>query len=144
MIAGLTNAGSIPVLEKMMHFSGQRHQIITNNIANLSTPGYRPVDVNVDAFRAQLGEAVDRRRESYGNQGGELKMESSSEIEFDNGHMTLKPSAIGDNVLFHDGNDRNLETTMQGLVENFMVFRAASQFVRREFDTLHTAIRERL
>jgi hypothetical protein len=33
---------------------------------------------------------------------------------------------------------------MQGLVENFMAFRAASQFIRREFDTLHTAIRERM
>jgi flagellar basal-body rod protein FlgB len=144
MIAGLTNAGAIPVLEKMMHFAGQRHRILTHNIANLSTPDFRPVDVDVDAFRTKLGVAVDRRRESNGNQGGELTMESTQQIEIENGRMTLNPQPVGDNILFHDGNDRDLERTMQGLVENFMAFRAASQFIRREFDTLHTAIRERL
>lgn len=143
MIAGLTNAGAIPVLERMMEFSGQRHRILTHNIANLSTPDFRPVDVDVDAFRAQLGEAIDDRRQSHGNQGGELNMESSRQVEVENDRMTLKPQPAGENILFHDGNDRNLERTMQGLVENFMAFRAASQFVRREFDTLQTAIRER-
>jgi flagellar basal-body rod protein FlgB len=144
MIAGLTNAGAIPVLEKMMQFSGERHRILTHNIANLSTPDFRPVDVNVDAFRAQLGEAIDQRREAHGNQGGELKMKSSQQIKIENGRINLNPQPVGDNILFHDGNDRDLERTMQGLVENFMAFRAASQFIRREFDTLHTAIRERM
>jgi len=144
MIAGLTNAGAIPVLERLMQFSGQRHRILTHNIANLSTPNFRPVDVDVDAFRDQLGEAVDNRREAHGNQGGELKIDSTRQVEVDRGSMTLNAEPVGENILFHDGNDRNLERTMQGLVENFLTFRAATQFIRRDFDTLHTAIRERI
>ena len=54
MIDGVTNADALPVLERLMQFAGRRHQIIVNNIANLDTPGFRPVDVSVDDFRAEL------------------------------------------------------------------------------------------
>lgn len=144
MIAGLTNAGSIPVLERTMQFAGQRHALIVHNIANLSTPDYRPLDVSVSAFQKQLGEAMDDRRARHGNRGGELKLPSSSEVEVNDREMTLHPTPAGENILFHDENDRDLERTMQHMVENFTMYRSAAQFLRREFETLNLAIRERL
>ena len=49
----------------------------------------------------------------------------------------------GDDLLYHDGNDRNLEQLMQGLTENAMTFRFASELFRKSHDILRAAIRER-
>ena len=144
MIDGVTNADAIPVLERMVQFAGQRHRLIVNNIANFSTPGYRAMDVSVDAFQAQLGEAVDARRENHGARGGELELRDSRMVEFNSTGITLHPEPIANNILFHDRNDRNLERTMQDLAENFMTFRVAADLLRGRMALLNTAIRERL
>ncbi len=115
MIDGVTNSEGLSVLERLVQFSGQRHRLIVNNIANFDTPGYRPLDVSVQDFRTQLGEAIDERRVSA-HRGGSLEIEDSAQIEFRAGSMTLHPTPIGDNILFHDGNDRDLDRTMQDLV----------------------------
>ena len=58
--------------------------------------------------------------------------------------MILHPQPVGDNILFHDGNDRSVERIMQDLVENFMTYRMAAQFLRSRLDQISTAIRERV
>ena len=144
MIDGITNAGSLPVLERLVQFTGQRHRIITNNIANLQTPGFRPSDVSVKDFQAQMGKAIDARREQNRSSEGDFLLQSTQEIEVDHTGLTLHPQPVGDNILFHDGNDRDVERTMQDLVENFMTFRAAAQLLKSRFETLQVAIRERM
>jgi flagellar basal-body rod protein FlgB len=145
MIDGVTNSDSLPVLERMVQFAGQRHRLIAHNIANLDTPGFRPADVSVSGFQAQLGEAIDARRAAFGNLGGPLALEASEEITFDErDSIVLHPQSAGDNILFHDRSDRDLERTMQGLVENFMSFRFAAEMLRSRFDLINTAIRERI
>jgi len=144
MIDGLTNANAVSVLERMVQFAGQRHRIITNNIANLSTPGFRPADVSVAQFQSQLRDAIDARRAARGSANGDLPIESTSQVQINATGMTLHPETVGDNILFHDGNDRDVERTMQGLVENFMTFRAAAQLLKSRFESLTVAIRERM
>ena len=113
---------------------------MVGNIANLDTPGYRPVDVSVDAFRAQLGEAIDARRAG----GGDLTLRSSEEVRVRADGLDLMPSPTADGILFHDGNDRDLERTMQRLVENFEVFRTASRLLQTQYSMLDAAIAERV
>ncbi|MHC4946874.1 MAG: flagellar basal body rod protein FlgB [Planctomycetota bacterium] len=140
----MTNADAIPVLERLMSFAAGRHRLLVHNVANLSTPGFRPLDVSVEDFQARLGEAVDTRRQRSGAGGGELPPSSSGEVRMDDGRLTLRPTPVGDNLLFHDGNDRDVERTMQSLVENFMAFRTSAQLLRSRFDLINTAIRERI
>jgi len=144
MIDGLTNADAIPVLERMLQFAGRRQLLLAHNIANLDTPGFRPVDVSVDAFRAELGRAVEVRRRLTGNGGGPLPLRSTSEVKVRAGGLELRPRPIGDNILFHDRNDRDPERLTQAMVENFLVFRTAAELIRNHFDLLNTAIRERI
>jgi flagellar basal-body rod protein FlgB len=127
VIDDVLNAEAIPVLERLAQFSGHRHRLIVNNIANFDTPGYRPVDMSVSDFQKQLTEAVDERRAG--------RKPATFEID---------PEPKADNILFHDGNDRDLERTMQDLVENFLTFRVASELMRSRFDLINTAIRERI
>ena len=144
MIDGVTNADAIPALERLVQFAGSRHRIIANNIANIDTPGFRPVDVSVEAFQSRLGAAVDRGRSHHGNSGGPLEIASGDGVEFSADRLTLSPSPRGDGILFHDGNDRDPEKLMQSLVENFMSFRTASDLLRNRFELINTAIRERI
>jgi flagellar basal-body rod protein FlgB len=136
MIDGLTSGGSLPVLERLLQFAGERHRLIVHNIANLDTPGFRPADVSLRGFQEQLGAAIDRRRRA----GGALRLEGSPEVEVRPQGLLLHPRPSGDNLLFHDGNDRDLDRTMQDLVENFMAFRAAAELVRGQFNLLDSAI----
>ena len=144
MIDGVTNADSIPILEKMVQFAGQRHRLIVNNIANFTTPGYRATDVSVEDFQAQLGDAIDERRARHGNSGGELNILDSRTVHITSTGIELKPEPIGRNILFHDRNDRDLERTMQDLAENFMSFRLATELLRNRMALINTAIRERV
>ena len=143
MIDGVTNTEGLSVLERLVQFSGQRHRLIVNNIANFDTPGYRLVDVSVQDFQAQLREAIDEHGASA-RRGGSLNIKGSAQIEFSAGSMTLHPTPIGDNILFHDGNDRDLDRTMQDLVENFLTFRVATELMRSRYDILRSAIAERV
>ncbi len=143
MIGGVTNTEGLATLERLVQFAGQRHRLIVNNIANFDTPGYRPTDVSVKDFQKQLGDAIDERRRT-GQPAGPLKLTDSSQVEFSTNSMVLHPSPIGENILFHDGNDRDLERTMQDLVENFLTFRLATELIRSRFDILRTAIAGRV
>ncbi len=143
MIDGVTNIEGLAVLERLVQFAGQRHRLIVNNIANFDTPGYRPLDVSTREFQQQLGEAIDQKRRS-GRPGRALELKDTNQIEFSPGSITLHPTPLGRNILFHDGNDRDLERTMQDLVENFLTFRTATELLRNRFDLINSVIAERI
>lgn len=169
MLEGLTNSEGIPALQRMMQFAGQRHRVILNNIANLSTPGFRPSDVSPEAFQQQLAEAIDRRAAradfsqnpaqvvgidgqalgigsftSHSRAQDALPLRSTREVETMGDRLILHPTPTGDNILFHDGNDRSVERVMQDLVENFLAFRTAAQLLRSRIEILNTAISQRV
>lgn len=140
----LTNVDSLPVLERMMQFAGARHRVIAHNVANLSTPDFRSVDVSVADFQRELGRAVDARRAKFGGPRGELDVKSSKQVRFGPHHMELHPEAGDGDILFHDRNNRDLERTMQDLAENVAVFRVASELHKQAVGQLRLAISERV
>ena len=58
-LQGLTDGGAIPALEAMARFSAARQRLIADNVANLDTPGYRPLDADPKAFQEQIGRAIE-------------------------------------------------------------------------------------
>ncbi len=131
-------------MQRVVQFAARRHSIIADNVANVSTPGFRPVDVSVEDFEAALGDAIQQRRDSGHQQFGSLDVSSTTSIQFDQDAVHLEPQPIGDNILFQDGNDRSLERLMQDLVENFLTYRTAVELMNNQFDMLDVAIRERI
>ena len=144
MIEGLNNSGSLPVMQKVVQFAAGRHSLIADNVANLSTPGFRPADVSVKEFQSTLGDAVDKRRMIGQDRFGSLDIDSTSTIDFLKEGVELHPVPMAENLLFQDGNDRSLEKLMQGLVENFLTYRTAVELMNNQFDMLDVAIRERI
>ena len=144
MINGVTNSMGLDVLERMVQFSAARHEVIANNVANLSTPGFQAQDLSVEAFQGQLADAIDQRRSGSGDARQTLQMANTSQVEFLEDGLNVQPESKGQNILFHDKNNRSLERTMQDLVKNFMTFQASAQLLRNRFDIINTAISERV
>ncbi len=144
MITGLFDNGAMPALERMVQFTGRRHDVLTHNIANLSTPYFKPADLDSASFQKALGDAIDRRRQRPNPTDGPLLLRNTRELEFHDGGIAARPQRANDGILFHDRNNRDLERTMQHLAENTMVHNAGIEMIRNQFDMLRTAIRERI
>jgi len=141
----LSNAGALPSLELTMRFAAQRQRLIAHNIANLETPGFLPADVDPVAFQDQLAEAIEQRRKGNGGGHGPLGMKSTREVEVaGDGAIRPTPRTGTGNILFHDRNNRDLERTMQSMVENAGMFRLVSDLYRNRTTLLRNAIAERV
>lgn len=144
MIDGMFNCGSMPVTERLVQFTAARHQLILNNIANISTPNYRPQELSVDSFQQALGKAIDARRAKVAGSNQPLEMPDTRELEFTPSGIEVKPQNAAAGILFHDRNDRSVETEMKNLAENTMTHNMALSFLKSKYQLLETAIRERV
>ncbi|MGE3106833.1 MAG: flagellar basal body rod protein FlgB [Phycisphaerales bacterium] len=142
----VTSSGAMPTLEMMMRFAGARQRVLSHNIANIDTPNFRPADVSPSGFQRALAEAVQRRRAATGGETGELAWKDTREVRAvpgGAGGLELSPRTHSGNILFHDRNNRDLERTMQDVVENVTVFRTAVDFMRGRAEILKLAMTER-
>lgn len=144
LIGELTNAGAIPSLELMVRYSGARQRMIAHNIANLSTPDFRQLDVSPQDFQRALGRAIDARRQTTGEEGA-LNFQGTNQVKMDaQGNMTLTPGTPSGNILFHDRNNRDIEGLMSQQAENAAVFRTSVELLRTRYGILQAAISERV
>ncbi|MFK7790988.1 MAG: flagellar basal body rod protein FlgB [Phycisphaeraceae bacterium] len=136
--------GSMPVLERMVQFTGARQELIAHNIANLSTPYYKPADLDPAKFQSQLRDALEQRSRKPNGMRRELELRDTSQVRMDGKQMGFLPEQKNENILFHDQNNRDVERTMQDLVENALAHRTSVELLKSQFDLLRTAIRERV
>jgi flagellar basal-body rod protein FlgB len=144
LIADLANSGAIPSLELTLRFAGERQKLIAHNIANASTPDFRPVDADPARFAQRLREAIQERRRRTGGEHGSLNLPRTAEIQSGpNGELLLRPRTPAGNILFHDRNNRDMERLMQQNAENVAVYRLSAELLRSRYDLLKSAIAER-
>ncbi len=144
LIGDVTTSGALPALEMSIRFAGERQRIIANNIANFETPDFRPVDVSPREFQRVLGAAVSDRRERNGGGSGALRLGRSQEVRSDQEKgFRLEPRTQTDGVLFHDRTNRDIERSMQDLVENASVFRVATELFAQQAALLRSVVSER-
>ena len=145
-INGLTDGGALPAIEAMARFTAARQRLIANNVANLDTPDFKPMDADPEAFQAQMARAIDARRDDSGSSAsGPLALDSRGPLTTrSTGEVTLDPTELRENLLFHDRNDRSLERIMQDVSENLLAFQAATQLLRNRFRMIEMAISERI
>ena len=142
MINGLFDYGAMPTLERVIQFTQNRHSVLTDNIANLSTPYYKPKDLSPESFQSELRDAIDRRRQSPNPTAGSLELYDTRQLRFRSDGIDPQPQHTNEGILFHDQNNRDLERTMQHLAENTLTHNSAVEVLRNEFAILLTAIRE--
>lgn len=139
-LSEITNRGSIPVLEKLMAFTEARQKMLAENIANITTPGYRIKQLDPQAFQRALGRAIDERG---GDPKKPLDIRATEQFHLDEfGHLAVTPTEQpAQNILFHDRTNARVESLMAQVAENVMTYNLASQLLKNSFDGLKTAIR---
>lgn len=128
-IERLLNQGNGPLLEQVVKFTAARHRLITENIANVDTPGYRQKDLSVGRFQQMIRERAEQRR--AGRDVGFADV--ASEVE----HPTR-------GILFHDRNNRSMEHLATDLAKNAMMHNLAIELLRKQFKQMEMALQERV
>ena len=143
-LEGLLNRGSMPVLQQVMSFTQERHKVLANNISNFDTVGYKMQDLPVEEFFSALDEAISER--DWGGASRPLRMRSTSKLRWDAvGRLHAQPVEIkNNNILFHDGNNRFVEKQMSAMAKNALLHNVSAELLRGQYESLRTALRERL
>jgi flagellar basal-body rod protein FlgB len=102
-------------LEKYMDVLAARQKVVSSNIANADTPGYRTKDLN---FQREFQDLM----EGSGAPGS--------------------PSDVTGLRINNDGNNVNLDRESRLLAENTIRFSIASNLAKGEFRTLKSAIQD--
>lgn len=113
-------ASNIEQLPGLMDVAQLRHRVISQNLANVNTPGYKRLDVE---FEQQLAKAL---REPNGTASVEQ----------------IAPRIIRDNsaTVRADGNNVDVDREIGQLNKNAMLFRMYSELLRSQFDSMRRAI----
>jgi len=127
----LINQGNAPLLEQWMRFTQTRHRLIAQNVVNISTPGYQPVDLDEDKFTSMLRERADARRAA-----------APGAVRFEDIGADVENADRG--ILFHDGQSRSMEQLMTDQAKNALMHNMVVELLRRQFSSLEAALKERV
>jgi len=128
MIESLLNQTAAPTLARSASFTTTRHALLAENIVNASTPGYRQKDLDVQGFRSELRDRINKK-DRLGNVNADVPFEQT------------QPDRT---LTFHDGNNRSMEELMAQSTENAMRHNLTLELLRKQFGLMQLAIRERV
>lgn len=117
---------TLKALEMALKFREMRQKIISSNIANANTPGYKAKRID---FESALARALDV--------DGQMGMKSSQEKHFDvgsGGFDNLQPEIYEDpnDVVNENGNSVDVEAEMALLNDNKLIYDAIVQLINKK------------
>lgn len=120
----------INVLNKAAQASWKRNEVISDNIANVDTPGYKRKDVQFESYlqSALMGD------DSLDSRVAEANLD------------TLNPTVYTDNASLSyrlDGNNVDIDTESASLAENQIRYDALLESMTQEFSRIKTVLAAR-
>jgi flagellar basal-body rod protein FlgB len=128
-MSGIPNDSSVEWATRALDWCVRRHRVVSSNIVNRDTPGYRAKDVNFSKVMEQIGtnaeEVLSRTDPTHlpGLSGGASNV------------LTEKAAAERP-----DGNSVNLAEQMANLTENNFTYEALLKHVNGKFQKMKLAI----
>lgn len=123
------------LLKKTLDFHLQKNSVISSNIANADTPGYKAVDIK---FEEQLRTAI--------GSGDQIKMKATQNEHFTsdiNQIDKVTPTILEESDPARpDGNNVRIEKEMSKLVETQLKYNAIAQAITKRGSILRYAIGE--
>lgn len=123
------------LLERGLNATWKRNEVISNNIANIDTPGYKASGVE---FESLLAEAMD----GTGIQG---KKTRDKHMETGIGSLeTIQPTIIQNTntTMRVDGNNVDVDKEMVELARNSIQYNALVQKISKELGRIRMAVKE--
>ena len=126
----LQGIGLFRMISQQLRWLGQRQEVLSQNVANADTPGYRARDLQPIAFGDALREATLRPAVT---QAGHLLGKSADPA-------AAKVKTITPWEVSPDGNGVVLEQQMTSLAETQADYQMATELYRKQIAMLKTAI----
>ena len=123
------------LMERFMDLAVQRHSLISGNLANIDTPGYKTADIE---FEQELQSAM--------GQGG-LSTEVTNvrhlakKVDMEGG-VVGSPREVDGLTLRNDMNNVNIDREMAEMSTNALKFSTVAQLIAEKFRILKTAVLE--
>ena len=133
------NLADIPLfsmLKGRLGYLSDRQKIISENVANSATPGYRPHDLKPFSFESQLKAAASGAGVQAMTQPGHMQAPNARRSS-----SGMKPIKTSDSEMTMDGNNVVLEEEMMKMTDARMNYDAAIGFYQKSLGMLRTAIR---
>lgn len=132
MLKALLSSPKVSVLEQSLAAASLRHKVISNNIANVNTPGFKKSEV---AFESMLQSALG---------GSQLLMTNTNEKHFQTARSPLQVTptinTITDTSMRTDGNNVDVDIEMAALAKNNIYYNAVAQQLGQHFSGLKSVI----
>lgn len=134
-----TNIGVFQMMKARLQMLGERQKVIAQNVANVSTPGYVPNDVNQEAFAATL-----QRMSGASSRPGRTQLAATEA-----GHLTAPHAASAgiqtrktpDSETTLDGNQVVVEEQMMKIAETRTDFETMVGLYQKSLGLLRLASR---
>lgn len=128
------NKTSIPKLGKLLDLSAMRHKLISSNIANVTTPGYKSKSIDFDS---ELRKAMTPER-------APLSVTNERHIPLSRSRHSLPKIREAEDTENSTGiNSVDIDAEMADLAQNQLVFELGAKLVADKFKGLKSAIRGR-
>lgn len=123
---------AIPRLQTVLDLAASRQKLLTDNVANAETPGYRRKDID---FRGELNAALSGARPSG------LRVTNDKHIGAEPGVHT--PKIEQEKIPAGQNFGVDIDKEMAAVAENQLEFNVAAKLVRDKFEALRKVIRGR-
>ncbi|RSK27022.1 flagellar basal body rod protein FlgB [Bacillus sp. HMF5848] len=124
-------SNTINTLEHALNYSSTKQKVISNNIANVNTPGYKARDVS---FKSEFEKAVSTQMKANRTDGRHFEFTSSRQTNF-------QVFTKADVTYNHNGNSVDIDKEMADLAENQIYFNALADRMNGKFNSLKSVIR---
>jgi flagellar basal-body rod protein FlgB len=142
MLPNLFSATTIPALGEVLNFAQARHTVLTGNIANVNTPGYRLRDLSQTEFQQKLKQAIAASQKLVGQKSAEPL---SPGVAYSGpGDPMRQVRASLENLIYHDDTNIDLEKQVAEMTKNHLLHNFALTVMTDQFQLLQTAISERV
>ncbi len=124
----------INMLGNSLDATSKRHEVISDNIANANTPGFKKGRVE---FESMLKEAMETEQTEG---SGKATRENHMPIGVESNGVEPQVVREGTTSMRSDENNVDIDTEMSRLTENSLHHQALTRQLGNEFNKLHTAV----
>ncbi|MFD1018176.1 flagellar basal body rod protein FlgB [Thalassobacillus hwangdonensis] len=123
--------GTIRTLEQSLDYSARKNKAISNNIANVDTPGYKAESVQFkEVFDSELGS------------GFEAKRTHERHLPFGTSeHMPYRVLKDRQTTYNHNGNNVDIDKEMNELAKNQIYYQAVVDRINGKFRSMQSVIK---
>ena len=132
-MAGWLDTPVLNVLQKGLNASGMRHQVLSNNVANIDTPNFKRSDVD---FQVVLGAAL-------GEESGKLPMKLTSPKHLHGFEDGSGSGIVTDHStsLRNDGNNVDVDREMANVAENGLYYNSLTRTISSQLGLLRMVVK---